>query len=108
MSEEIKEVKASGKQVSNEALNVKLTIRDDISQAELEKFEDEYSQSAGMTPSSHGRAMVETAIKAGWIEIDGNQELDPANVLDWDPRVVLFIGGEIAKLYIGLVSIPKN
>lgn len=92
----------------NQALKVKIVIKDVITQGDLERFEAEYYKIPTPTRSSNSSALVKSAIKAGWIEINGESDIEPGVISDWDPRAVKFIGEEVAKIYKSFSEIPKN
>lgn len=93
------------KETENKTLKVKVVIKDVITQADLEKFEAEYYALDTKTRSTNDKAMILAGIKAEWVTEPVWKTEDMATM---DPRLIRFVGEEVAKLYTEFTTIPKN
>lgn len=87
-------------QIVNEKLGITLTVKDDITQADLEVWESELPLTEVRAATWRG-AMLRGAIKA--------KIVTEPNVMPTDPLIVKWLGVELGKIYGPFVTVdPKQ
>jgi hypothetical protein len=93
------------KTIEHTSLHIHVVIKDVITQGDLEKFDQLYQAEPGEGPSVRSGKNLRAAIGAGWI-------LEPTwkaeDVAEMDPRVVMMVAEQIARIWLELRTIPPN
>lgn len=86
-------------QIVNDKLGITLTVKDDITQAELEVWESELP-SVDVKAATWRGAMLRGAIKAKIV-------IEPST-MPTNPKHVTWYGVELSKIYTPLVTVDPN
>jgi hypothetical protein len=94
----------------HKGLQVKVEVKDEINQGELEEFQAIYWTIPTPTRAVQNRVEIFAALKTGWAKVWINGEVlaveDPKILKTFNPQVIKFISDPINALYQKFTTIP--